>query len=101
MRYAFAAVKLRKAGLDLREEHQPFDRVIDGRIRSQLPNGLDHRIARDSYGHAASTLTPILQPRIRLVGPTSRDEPRRATTHQAPGSIALLARGSEFCRKAL
>ena len=42
VRYAFAAVELRKSVFDLREKHQTLDRVINRRIRRQLLYRLDH-----------------------------------------------------------
>lgn len=60
---AFACIKLGKASVDPREEHQTLDRVVERGIVGQILKSLEDSVSRRWSRHIAGILTPLARPR--------------------------------------
>jgi hypothetical protein len=51
VRYTFASIQFGKSSLDLGEKDQALNGIVNGRVRGEFPQGLDHPVARICGGH--------------------------------------------------
>ena len=64
---AFPAIEFCKPSLDLREKHQALDGIVNGRIRREFPQGLDHSVARICGRHFDLIVAPIVFDAVNFV----------------------------------
>jgi hypothetical protein len=59
VRDTLTGIKLSQPGVDLREEHQPFDRVVERGVVRQILESFEDALTRSGSRHTTAILAPI------------------------------------------